>query len=83
MPQNQGPWSIIINKIRYDDWPRPTISGSEIKQKAGSPADWVVNQMVDRSGNDPEIGNDQHVDLTPGPIEKFITRKPATTPGRA
>ncbi len=73
-------WKIMINN-KPKDWPKNTITGREIKEAAGSPKDWVVNEIIAGPGEDPEIGDDQIVDLdTPG-REKFITRKPKTSPG--
>lgn len=70
-------YKIKINRQNYD-WPHPTITGSQIKQLANSPADWVVNQKVSGPGEEPEIGDNQAVDLTgPGP-EQFTTRAPST-----
>lgn len=73
-------FEIIINRKPYH-WPNRHITGAQIKQEAGSPADWVVNQIVAGPGEDPEIANDQQVDLSARGIEKFVTRKPTTSPG--
>jgi hypothetical protein len=75
-----------LNVNRKDfDWERPQITGSEIKVLAGSPTDYVVNQLVSGPGDDPEIGDLQPVELDhkaePKGIKRFITRKPKTSPG--
>lgn len=78
-------FKLIVNKIPKE-WPERLISGSEIKSLAGSPADWVVNQIVPGPGEDPQIADDQKVDLDekapPSGVKRFTTRKPTTTPGR-
>jgi hypothetical protein len=75
---------LIVNK-QEKPWPERHITGAQIKSLAGSPPDWVVNQIVPGPGGDPEIGDTQSVDLDeqaePRGIKKFITRKPTTTPG--
>lgn len=78
-------YKLIVNK-EHKEWDKEQITGSEIKALAGSPADWVVNEKVPGPGNDPEIGNDQKVDLakdvSPEGIKRFTTRKPSTSPGQ-
>jgi hypothetical protein len=78
------PSKLIVNK-EEKDWPKRCITGSQILVLAGSPADWVVNELVPGAGEDPEIGPDQSVDLDfatePKGIKKFQTRKPKTDPG--
>lgn len=92
-PQPQGhdgshskPFDLIVNK-QHKTWPAQFITGAQIKQVAGSPQDWVVNQLVPGAGEDPEIGDQQQVDLAhdsaPKGVKRFTTRKPTTTPGRA
>ncbi|WP_041319950.1 multiubiquitin domain-containing protein [Hyphomicrobium denitrificans] len=77
---------LIINKKEYE-WPQRVITGTEIKVLANSPADWVVNEIVPGPGGDPEISNDQKVDLDqqsePKGIKRFTTRKATTSPGAA
>jgi Multiubiquitin len=78
-------YKLIVNKDPKT-WPEQFITGKQILQLAGSPADWVVNQLVPGPGEDPEIGLDQKVDLDlkaePEGVKKFQTRKPKTNPGR-
>jgi hypothetical protein len=78
------PYRLIVNK-EEKDWPKRYITGRQILDLAGSPADWVVNELVPGAGEDPEIGPDQSVDLDfeaePKGIKKFQTRKPKTNPG--
>ena len=77
-------FKLIVNR-EEKDWPERHIKGRQILELAGSPADWVVNQLVTGSGEDPEIGPDESVDLDfeaePKGIKKFQTRKPKTNPG--
>lgn len=79
-------YRLIVNK-EEKDWPKRFITGRQILELAGSPADWVVNELVPGAGEDPEIGPDQSVDLDleaePKGIKKFQTRKPKTNPGAA
>lgn len=79
-PEPSSKFHLIINRKPYT-WPHPSITGSQIKELSGSPADFVVNQIVDGPGEDPEIADGQSVPLTPHGTEKFVTRKPKTTPG--
>lgn len=78
-------YTLIINK-KEDKWPDQLISGADILRLAGSPDNWVVNQVTTGPGIDSEIGPDQKVDLDPQAepkgIKRFTTRKPATSPGK-
>ncbi len=82
---SQVTYKLIVNK-QEKDWAEQLISGRDIKKLAGSPADWVVNLIVPGPGEDPEIADDQKVDLDekaePHGRKRFTTRKPATAPGR-
>ena len=75
---------LIVNKVEKE-WPKRHIKGRQILELAGSPPDWVVNELVPGGGEDPEIGLDQSVDLDfeaePKGIKRFQTRKPKTNPG--
>jgi Multiubiquitin len=77
-------YKLIVNKAEKN-WQDRHISGAQILQLAGSPSDWVVNQLVPGSGEDPEIGTTQLVDLDlqaePHGVKRFQTRKPKTNPG--
>jgi hypothetical protein len=77
-------YELIVNRVRHI-WPREEITGAEIKKLAGSPSDWVVNQIVDGPGEDPEILDAQVVHLSfdacPKGEKRFTTRKPKTSPG--
>jgi hypothetical protein len=77
-------FKLIVNKDEKN-WADQFINGAQILQLAGSPADWVVNQLVPGSGEDPEIGAAQRVDLDlkaePHGVKRFQTRKPKTNPG--
>jgi hypothetical protein len=82
--EKEKDFHLIVN-TREHKWPRQTITGSEILALAGSPSDWVVNQLVPGPGEDPEIGPDQSVDLSPQAeprgVKRFQTRRPKTNPG--
>jgi hypothetical protein len=77
-------YKLIVNKDQKE-WPERFIKGKQILELAGSPSDWVVNQLVPGSGEDPEIELEQSVDLDlhadPHGVKRFQTRKPKTNPG--
>ncbi|MFY9329946.1 MAG: multiubiquitin domain-containing protein [Georgfuchsia sp.] len=77
-------FKLIVNKAEKD-WPEQFISGAQILTLAGSPSDWVVNQIVPGAGEDPEVSPSQQIDLDvkadPHGIKRFQTRKPKTNPG--
>lgn len=84
-PHENKPEKLILNKVERE-WPSQFITGAQILVLAGSPADWVVNQLVPGPGEDPEVAPTQAVDLDlkaePHGVKKFQTRKPATSPGQ-
>lgn len=75
---------LIVNKVEQN-WQDRFITGAQILVLAGSPSDWIVNQLVPGSGEDPEIAPAQPVDLDlqaePHGVKRFQTRKPKTNPG--
>jgi hypothetical protein len=77
-------YQLIVNRDPKR-WAERYITGAQILELAGSPADWVVNQLVPGSGEDPEIAPNQPVDLDlqaePHGVKRFQTRKPKTNPG--
>jgi len=77
-------FKLIVNKVEKT-WKDRNITGAQILELAGSPSDWVVNQLVPGPGEDPEIGPTQSVDLDlkaePEGVKRFQTRKPKTNPG--
>lgn len=77
-------YELIVNKTPKK-WHELYIKGAQILDLAGSPSDWIVNELVPGGGEDPEIGPTQKVDLSPEAepkgIKKFHTRKPKTNPG--
>lgn len=85
MTRENKPYDLIVNK-QLKHWPDREVTGAEIRTLAGSPPDWVVNQIVAGPGEDPEIADSQKVDLDkqaePKGEKKFTTRKPKTSPGR-
>jgi hypothetical protein len=78
------PYELIVNRKPLT-WPKAKIDGLEIKTLADSPAEWVVNQIVDGPGEDPEVADHQFVELAlhaePKGVKRFTTRKPKTSPG--
>ncbi len=78
-------YKLVVNK-KDKTWPDRHIKGSDILHLAESPPDWIVNQLVTGPGQDPEISNDEKVDLDehsePKGIKRFQTRKPSTSPGQ-
>ena len=84
MTDEKHVYTLIVNK-QHKTWPTRHINGAELKVLAGSPSDWVVNQIVPGPGQDPEIADQQEVDLahevSPKGEKRFTTRKPATSPG--
>ncbi|MDX8456781.1 multiubiquitin domain-containing protein [Mesorhizobium sp. VK9D] len=81
---NGSQFHLIVNRVEHT-WATETITGAQIRQLAGSPTDWVVNQIEPGPGEDPEIGDGQAVHLDekapPRGRKRFTTRKPATSPG--
>jgi hypothetical protein len=77
-------FDLIVNRDRKE-WPTQFISGSDVRILAGSPPDWVVNQIVAGPGEDPDVTNETAIDLDhkaePNGIKRFTTRKPSTNPG--
>lgn len=82
---HQTTYNLIVNR-EPKDWSQRYITSADILTLAGSPADWVVNQLVPGPGEDPEIATTQSVDLDlqaePHGVKRFQTRKPKTDPGR-
>jgi Multiubiquitin len=80
----QHEYPLKVNRVPHT-WPEEEIDGAQIKGLAGSPADWVVNQIHDGPGEDPEILDGQFVhlarDAAPKGEKAFTTRKPKTSPG--
>jgi Multiubiquitin len=77
-------YHLIVNK-KENKWSEQHITGAQILDLAGSPKDWVVNELVPGPGEDPEIPPSEPVDLDekaePKGIKRFQTRKPKTNPG--
>lgn len=73
------PFKIIIDHHPYD-WPKATITGSEIKNLAGVDPAYGVWQDIP-GPDDPPVGDDQEVDLTKPGNERFFTGKKTTTEG--
>lgn len=77
-------YKLIVNKVEKN-WQDRYITGAQILNLAGSPPDWIVNELVPGPSEDPEIGPTESVDLDlqaePKGTKKFHTRKPKTNPG--
>lgn len=75
-------YDLIIDEEAYK-WPMETITGAQIKELGGSPADWVVMLFVEGPDACPEIDDHQPVNLDPRKPpwvqKRFLTRerKPA------
>lgn len=82
--EGKSGFTLLIDH-KLNEWPNRKIKGSEILQLSGSPADYIVNQIVPGPGEDPEIAPTQEVDLAkaadPHGEKQFKTRKPKTNPG--
>ena len=48
--EHEKPFKLIVNKAEKD-WAEQFISGEQILSLAGSPSDWVVNQIVPGPGD--------------------------------
>lgn len=80
--QGQGhpnTYKVIVDQ-QLHDWPKPQITGTEIKELAGVDPSWGVWQDVP-GPNDPPVGDVQVVDLTGPGTERFFTGKKTTTEG--
>lgn len=77
-------YHLIVNR-QPKDWKSEVITGADIRNLSGSPEDWVVNQIVDGPGEDPEVAplQEVHLALDAAPVgeKKFTVRKPKTAPG--
>ena len=62
-------------------WPEATITGAQIKALAGVDPSYGVWQEVPGGKIDPEIADNQSVDLSKPGTEKFFTAKKQTTEG--
>lgn len=78
--KKERPFKIIVDQKPHE-WPRPVITGLEIKQLAGVDAA-TFDAWQDVPGpEDVLIGDHERVDLTPPRVEKFFTGKKTTTEG--
>lgn len=78
--RKERPFKIIVDQKPHE-WPRPVITGLEIKQLAGVDAA-TFDAWQDVPGpEDVLIGDRERVDLTPPRVEKFFTGKKTTTEG--
>jgi hypothetical protein len=73
------PFKIIVDHELHD-WPKPTITGTEIKVLAGVDLAYGVWQDIP-GPEDPPVGDTQEVDLTKPGNERFFTGKKTTTEG--
>jgi hypothetical protein len=71
----------ILVDHKPHDWPKPTITGSEIKGLAGVDQS-TFDAWQDVPGPDDKlVGNDEEIDLTGKETEKFFTVKKTTKEG--
>ncbi len=75
-----------VYKIMVDnkpfDWHAQFITGRDIKNLVGAPADYGVWIKVKGPGKDIEVGDDEKVDLSQPGREHFFTGPKSTTEGR-
>jgi hypothetical protein len=77
---HHDPYKIVVDQKPHD-WPKPVITGLEIKKLAGvDPATYDAWQDV-RGPEDLLIKDNQKVDLTAKGTERFFTGKKTTTEG--
>lgn len=73
-------YHIIVDQKPHD-WPKPVITGLEIKKLAGAdPAAYDAWQDV-RGPEDLLVKDNDKIDLTPNGTERFFTGKKTTTEG--
>lgn len=71
----------ILIDHKPHDWPKPTITGTEIKQLAGVDQH-TYDAWQDVPGpEDRQVGNTEEIDLTQNGTEKFFAIKATTTEG--
>lgn len=74
------PYEILVDR-RPHKWPKPSITGLEIKKLAGvDPATYGAWQDIPGQEDKPIADNEQ-VDLIERGVEKFFTGKKTTTEG--
>lgn len=78
----KGPttYKLIVDQ-KLHEWPEQFITGAQIKKLAGVDPSYGVWQQLP-GPNDPEIADNQSVDLARAGTEHFFTGKKATTEGR-
>jgi hypothetical protein len=77
--EEKARYKLIVDQRPYE-WPEKFITGSQIKTLGGVDQGYGVWQQVP-GPNDPEIGDDQKVDLSQPGTERFFTGKKTTTEG--
>ena len=83
-PKEQGHkphvFEIIVDR-KHHNWPEQYITGLQLKRLAGvDPATYSVWMQVPGK-DDPEIADNERVDLAKPGVEKFFTGKKQTTEG--
>lgn len=73
-------YQIIVDQKPHD-WHEPFITGLQIKKLAGVDQSYGVWQHLP-GPDDPEIGDNQTVDVSRPGTERFFTSKKTTTEGR-
>jgi len=78
--QEKKSYKLIIDQKPHE-WAEQFITGAQIKGLAGVDPSYGVWQQVP-GPNDPEIGDQQKVDLSQPGTERFFTGKKTTTEGK-
>lgn len=80
-PGNKPPSYKILVDHKPHDWPKPTITGAEVKELASVDAQ-TFDAWLDVPGPEDElVGDTSSIDLTKRGVEKFYTIKSTTTEG--
>jgi hypothetical protein len=73
------PYKLVVDQKQHE-WPEKLISGSQIKTLANVDQSYGVWQQLP-GPDDPEIGDNETVDLSEPGKERFFTGKKTTTEG--
>jgi hypothetical protein len=77
---HQKTYRVIVDQ-HVHSWPESVITGAQIKALAGVDPSYGVWEEIPGEKVDPEIADDQKVDLTMRGEHKFFTGKKHTTEG--
>jgi hypothetical protein len=78
--EHEKTFRLIVDQHPHT-WPELTITGAQIKALAGVDPSFGVWEEIPGAKVDPEIADNQVVDLTKPGVEKFFTGKKQTTEG--